>query len=150
MNDGLRVGDSLYNSTVHADDGTLFSATVPGLQRLRVFIIPKFGGLLLELRRLFVCVSGIWVQFLFRMLRVWLFLVVIIIIICDTYRALPRTHAVKALLPIRFSKKPSLQLPLEGLIVLKWHEMLWQLVSSPLCKDLLLTKTLTTNTGRHA
>jgi hypothetical protein len=27
---------------------------------------------------------------------------IIIIIICDTYKALPRTHAVKALLPIRF------------------------------------------------
>jgi hypothetical protein len=49
------------------------------------------------------------------------------IIICDTYKVLLRTHAVKALLAIRFSKKPSFQLPrLEGLIVLNWHfKMLW-------------------------
>jgi hypothetical protein len=59
----------------------------------------------------------------------------IIIIICDTYRALPRTHAVNALLPIRFSKKPSVQLPLDGLIVLKWHEMLWQFVPQSCCTN---------------
>jgi hypothetical protein len=33
------------------------------------------------------------------------------------------------------SKKPSLQLPLEGLIVLKWHEMLWQLVPQSCCTN---------------
>jgi hypothetical protein len=60
---------------------------------------------------------------------------IIIIIICDTYKALPRTHAVKALLPIHFSKKPSFQLHLEGLIVLNWHEMLWQLVPQSCCTN---------------
>jgi hypothetical protein len=69
----------------------------------------------------------------------------IIIIICDTSRALPRTHAVKALLAIRFSKKPSLQLPLEGLIVLKWHEMLWQLVPQSCCTNRKTPVTISTS-----
>jgi hypothetical protein len=68
-----------------------------------------------------------------------------VIIICDTYRALPRTHAAKALLPIRLSKKPSLQLHLEGLIVLKWHEMLWQLVPQSCCANRKTPVTISTS-----
>jgi hypothetical protein len=70
---------------------------------------------------------------------------IIIIIIYDTYKALPRTHAVKALLPIHFSKKPSFQLPLEGLIVLKWHEMLWQLVPQSCCTNRKTHVTISTS-----
>ena len=31
---GLRIGDDIYNSFAYADDISLFSATVPGRQRL--------------------------------------------------------------------------------------------------------------------
>jgi hypothetical protein len=61
--------------------------------------------------------------------------------ICDTYKALPRTHAVKALLPIRFSKKPSFQL--------SWrthcHEMLWQLVPQSCCTNRKTPVTISTS-----
>ena len=34
MNDGLRIGDNIFNSFAYADDITLYSPTVPGLQSL--------------------------------------------------------------------------------------------------------------------
>jgi hypothetical protein len=46
---------------------------------------------------------------------------------------------------MRFSKKPSLQLPLEGLIVLKWHEMLWQLVPQSRCTNRKTPVTISTS-----
>ena len=83
---GLRIGDTLHNSFAYADDITLFSSTIPGLQSLIVTVTQELGDLNLVLQRVNACslvinlnvslhlLSGLWDTRLWNLLIIWIYL----------------------------------------------------------------------------